>query len=99
MGHFSYMATYGLDDTQILGAHYTFREENAFEREVYLDVGGGIRGTYVPGYETPHRTDRGTVERNGSRIALRHENGLSLVFEGNSLTLTHPDGTVDVLRK
>jgi len=98
-GHMSFMATRGLDDTQVLGAHYSILNEATFERTVYLAIGGGINPTFVPGMATENTTDRGDVVVAGTRGELRHDSGLSMVFDGSTLTLTHTDGTVDILTK
>jgi hypothetical protein len=99
LGHLSYLATYGGADTQFLGADYQFTSETAFTRTVYNAVGGGMKAGFSPGFQAPGPKDQGSAEASGARMTLRHADGFLFTFEGSKLTVTHPDGTVDLLKK
>jgi len=97
--HVSVLTTYGNTDLQIHGSHYDLGDYTQFSQESYLEVGGGISKTHDKSYESARTKDTGEINVDGGKITFRHSRGLVYVFEGSVLTITHLDGTTDVLIK
>jgi hypothetical protein len=97
--HVSVLTTHGAEGLQIHGSHYALNDYKRFSQESYLQVGGGISKTHDKTYAPEKASISGNIEVEGSQITIRHDNGLVYVFKGSTLTISHQDGTTDILTK
>jgi len=95
-GHATFALSSGENNIQFVGAVYTI-SGNAFTREVYVQIGGGYRSVSEAGYDAKAKTDQGQID--ADRAVLTHADGVTLTFEGEKLTVTLGDGTVDTWKK
>lgn len=97
-GHVTVGLSPSQDELQFTGAVYAI-SGLSFKRETYLRIGGGYGSKVRDAYETPNTVDGGQIAVDGAKIVLTQGDGVTWAFDGESLTVTHRDGTVDTWKK
>ena len=97
-GHVTFALSSGEKNLQFQGAIYTI-DVGAFTREVYLQMGGGYMLASQSAVPSASQTDQGRIAVDVAKTILTHADGATAIFEGDSCTITHKDGTVDTWKK
>ena len=97
-GHVTFALSSGEKDLQFQGAIYTITR-GAFTREIYLQMGDGYMQASQPAVPSASQTDQVQIAVDGAKTRLTYADGATMIFEGDSCTVTHKDGTVDTWKK
>ena len=95
--HLSFLTTYGPESVQVQGDHITLKGTTAYDRTTYMKIGGGLSPHSTEGVSTETLTTSGTIAGDRTRFTWTDDAGLTLTFDGDLLTIRHPDGTLDTL--